>query len=100
MACRVLLQSVAGQQYVPGSTIDKAVRSVFKNLFSSSVYTWTNLCLCLLLLQRIMSAQYEIPPDVHMSHECRDLMAAMLEGPPRRRITIDGIKRCDVSACF
>lgn len=43
--------------------------------------------------QRIMGAQYEIPTDVVMSRDCRDVLGSMLEGPPRRRITIDGIKR-------
>lgn len=40
-----------------------------------------------------MGAQYAIPSDVVMSRDCRDVLGRMLEGPPRRRITIDGIKR-------
>lgn len=39
-----------------------------------------------------MAAEYEVPPDVQASPDCRDVLAKMLVGPPHRRITIDGIK--------
>ena len=43
-------------------------------------------------IQRIMSVQYDIPDHVHMSTECRQLIARIFVNSPMRRITMKEIK--------
>uniref|UniRef100_A0A453HEP7 non-specific serine/threonine protein kinase n=1 Tax=Aegilops tauschii subsp. strangulata TaxID=200361 RepID=A0A453HEP7_AEGTS len=43
-------------------------------------------------IQRILSVQYSIPDYVHISSECRDLIAKIFVGNPATRITIPEIR--------
>ncbi|VAI02552.1 unnamed protein product [Triticum turgidum subsp. durum] len=43
-------------------------------------------------IQRILSVQYSIPDYVHISAECRDLIAKIFVGNPATRITIPEIR--------
>ncbi|OAY82870.1 Serine/threonine-protein kinase SAPK7 [Ananas comosus] len=51
-----------------------------------------SLFICILSLQRIMSVQYNIPDYVHVSQDCRQLIARIFIANPARRITIREIK--------
>lgn len=44
-------------------------------------------------IQKIMSVQYKIPDYVHVSQDCRQLLARIFVGSPSRRITVNEIKR-------
>lgn len=44
-------------------------------------------------IQKIMSVQYKIPDYVHVSQDCRQLLARIFVGSPARRITVNEIKR-------
>lgn len=43
------------------------------------------------VFKRILSLDYEIPADVKITPECRDIIARMLVADPAARITIDKI---------
>lgn len=43
-------------------------------------------------MQRIMKAQYSLPPDVALMPECRDLLARIFVADPSRRITLDHLR--------
>ena len=44
-------------------------------------------------MQRILKVDYEFPPQVRASKECRDILGRILVAEPKRRITIPEIQR-------
>lgn len=44
-------------------------------------------------LQRILKVEYEFPPHVKASRECRDLLNRILVPDPSRRVTLQDIQR-------
>ena len=45
-----------------------------------------------LLLQRILQVEYEFPPHIKVSKECRDLLHKILVPDPAKRITVPEIQ--------
>ncbi|KAK9815300.1 hypothetical protein WJX72_001264 [[Myrmecia] bisecta] len=45
------------------------------------------------MTRRILKAQYEFPPHVKVSHECRNLLCLILQLEPARRITLQQIQQ-------
>ena len=45
------------------------------------------------LLQRILKVEYEFPPHVKVSEQCRDLLSKILVDKPEKRITIPEIQK-------
>ena len=45
------------------------------------------------LLQRILQVDYEIPPQVKTTKECRNILSRILVAQPGKRITIPEIQR-------
>ena len=48
--------------------------------------------MCALALQRILQVEYEFPPHVKVSKECRDLLHKILVPDPAKRITVPEIQ--------
>lgn len=46
----------------------------------------------IVLLQRILQVEYEFPPHVKVSKECRDLLHRILVPDPAKRITVPEIQ--------
>ena len=46
-----------------------------------------------MLLQRILKVEYEFPPHVKVSEQCRDLLRQILVDKPEKRITILEIQK-------
>ena len=44
-------------------------------------------------MQRILKVEYEFPPHVKASRECRDLLNRILVPDPGRRVTLQDIQR-------
>lgn len=44
-------------------------------------------------MQRILQVDYEIPPQVKASKECRNMLSRILVSQPNKRITIPEIQR-------
>ena len=65
---------------------------------STSLLDWSRLALQLLtlrplsLLQRILKVEYEFPPHVKASKECRDMLAKILVPDPAKRMTVPQIQ--------
>lgn len=51
----------------------------------------TELLCC--VAQRILRVEYEFPPHVRVSSECRDLLKRILVPDPLKRVTVDDIQQ-------
>ena len=58
---------------------------------SSLAVQLLTLC-CLSPLQRILKVEYEYPPHVEASRECRDMLAKLLVQDPAKRMTVPQIQ--------
>lgn len=47
------------------------------------------------MMARILNMQWTVPPDVPITHECRDLLLRLMVADPARRITMEQVIDAD-----